>query len=478
MAKTYWHREWGYIWSLLGSAVGFANILSFSALCYKNGGAAFLFPYLIAHFVIGIPMLCLEGSIGQTFSLPLIPALGKSGRSWAKFLGWLSIGTCITIGGFYIVLTGYSIGYIYFTAANIIPDNVSFFFQNSFLHHSLDWSAHQISLNVVICTIIALVLAWSVLVQGIQKGIEWACSLFLPLLVLFVLLFAIAAAALPGAEIGLKHYLVPHMYKLQNPAVWIEAFGQVFFSLSLGLGIVTGYSRYNPASFSIKKSMLKVAIADVAISFCAGMAIFCAIGYLSHAHQVSFDQIVSSHSPFHIGFMIFPTILKAWGMYGRIIGPLFFFTIFIAGITGVFSIAESLIGNLQVEFGFSRKKAVHYTMALITLLAYIFCQHRAGLIIDALAPMVLKNMMLLGGIVELHYFILSKKQRLPLDKDILLKSLLCYIVLPLLVLGLFEGVLEELQQTGISQLVRLSWLSIVVLLAWIASRCGRKVTAA
>src|SRR5215218_240272 len=115
-----WSKEAGYIWSMIGSAVGFANVLSFSALCYKNGGGAFLIPYILAHLIIGIPMLILEGIVGQRTKLPIVSAMGTIAGRPGKIFGWLAVLTCATIGGFYVVLTGYAVGYTYFTATGAI----------------------------------------------------------------------------------------------------------------------------------------------------------------------------------------------------------------------------------------------------------------------------------------------------------------------------------------------------------------------
>src|SRR5262245_60543333 len=110
---TTWKNQAGYIWSLLGSAVGFGTVLSFSALCYKNGGGAFLIPYIMALFIFGIPLLLLEGIIGDTWKLPLVSSYGKAIGPYGKILGWLAVLACTTIGAFYIVLTGYSVAYTY-----------------------------------------------------------------------------------------------------------------------------------------------------------------------------------------------------------------------------------------------------------------------------------------------------------------------------------------------------------------------------
>src|SRR5262245_30333371 len=109
VTNTTWKSQAGFTWSLIGSAVGFANILSFSAQAYKNGGGAYLIPYFIALFILGIPLLILEGAIGYRMKTALVTAYNKAWGRAGKTLGWLAVIACLSIGGFYIVLTGYSV---------------------------------------------------------------------------------------------------------------------------------------------------------------------------------------------------------------------------------------------------------------------------------------------------------------------------------------------------------------------------------
>lgn len=125
--STSWKSDTGYIWSLLGSAIGFANILGFGSQCYRNGGTAFLIPFFAALFVLGIPMLILEGILGQKTKKPLVSAYGIFlGKPW-KFFGWLAVCAVTTIGAFYIVLTGWALAYTAYAFLGGIPeDTVSF----------------------------------------------------------------------------------------------------------------------------------------------------------------------------------------------------------------------------------------------------------------------------------------------------------------------------------------------------------------
>lgn len=461
---------------MIGSAVGFANVLSFSALCYKNGGGAFLIPYILAHVMVGIPMLFLEGIVGQRGQLPLVSALGGVGKRLGKLFGWLSILTCATIGGFYIVLTGFSVAYTYFSAAGVIPPDTAHFFKEVFLKDSgglTQWGT--IAWPVFFATLLVAFFSWVVLARNVQAGIEKLCTIFLPLLGVIVLLFTVVILFLPGAMVGIKHYLIPDFSRLADIALWRDVFGQVFFSLSLGLGIVTGYSRHNKESFSISRAMVKVAVGDFVISFLCGLAIFGCIGFMSVQSGTPFASLVPSDSAFEVGFVIFPMILSSLGEgLSRIFGPIFFFCVFIAGITGVFSIVESIAGNIEIEFKKNRKAAVAIAMGAVMLLSFPFCLGNGQHILAALAPMVLGNAMLLGGIAEIIFFLFLCKQIKtdPLFSRTYPYYALKYFVLPLLLTSLSLALFSELTSPlTFATAVRWGWLALAALLSFtLASR--------
>ncbi len=402
-----WKTESGYILSMIGSAVGFANILAFSAQAYLNGGGAFLIPFAVALIILGIPMLFLEGAVGNTFGLPLVSTYRKLAGTAGAFWGWLAVIACITIGGFYIVLTGYSIAYSFFSATDSISSNTAYFFKHVFLKDSGSISSFGGFAGIAfVCTLLSALFAGYVLSKNIQKGIERACSIFLPLLAVLIVLFTIAVCFLPGALKGIGYFLYPDFSKLLQPKLWLRLFGHLFFSLSLGLGIVTGYSRHTKKNTNIRRAMIYVALGDFAISFIAGLAIFGCIGYMSHISTVPFDKIIRSDSIFEIGFITFPIILKTFGpMFYRIFGALFFFCIFIAGITGVFSIMESVVGNIEIEYAFSRKHAVFLTTAIMLVISVFFCMGNGTHLLGALEPMVMGYNMLIGGIAQIITFL-------------------------------------------------------------------------
>lgn len=476
MSQSTWKSQSGYVWSLIGSAVGFANVLSFSAHAYKNGGGAFLIPYAIALFLLGIPFLVLEGNVGKRWKAPLVGCYKVIWGSWGKILGWLAVIACLTIGGFYIVLTGYSIAYTYFSFAGSIPEDTKAFFLQNFLKSSSRISDFgSLSIPIFLSALLVSFFTWFVLVKGIRNGIEKVCSIFMPILLTIITFFAVVVCFLPGGIDGLIFYLKPNFSKLASIALWRDIFGQLFFSLSLGLGIVVGYSRHVDQRFNISKAMIYTAIGDFVVSFISGTAIFGCLAYVSHVQGIPFNSLLENGSTFEIGFIVFPKILQLFGSdLSRVFGVIFFSCIFIAGITGVFSIVESICGNIEEEFQISRKKAVSLSVLLLVLLSFFFCMGNGTLLIDSLAPMVLGINMLIGGLAEIFAFTYFCKDR-QLTAG-LYKYQYQLKFLAVLILGsiLLANIWNESSGFSTEKIVRWSWFCLSLFAAkaliWLANK--------
>lgn len=479
--KTTWKSQSGYVWALIGSAVGFANILSFSAQVYKNGGGAFLIPYCLALFLLGVPFLLLEGLIGYKWKSPLVTAYGNVWGKMGRTLGWLAVLACLSIGAFYIVLTGYSLAYTYFAAANQIPEDSKTFFLQTFLKATPGLADFgSVSLPILLATVGVLVMTWFVLVRKVRDGIERVCTLFMPLLACIMFLFAVTVCFLPGGLQGAVYYLRPDFSKLLDPMLWRDVFGQLFFSLSLGLGIVVGYSRHTCQTTNISRAMLWVVIGDSAVSFIAGFAIFGCLAHISYMQNIPFESILSSDSTFEIGFILFPKILKFFGpLLSQVIGVIFFFCVFIAGITGVFSIVESIAGNIEVEFKTSRKMAVTATIAALMAFGMFFCMGNGSHLIDTLAPMVVGTNMLIGGLALIFAFQYSSSE---IKNDAVWKNgnalnfygfSLRYIAPVLLGIILLGTLSQEIQNIDLAKGIRWVWLIAALTIAGTLAQFSR-----
>ena len=471
--ETTWKSQAGFVWSLIGSAVGFANILSFSAQVYKNGGGAFLIPYCMALFVLGIPLLILEGVIGFKMKKPLVAAYDSAIGKWGKTFGWLAVIACLTIGGFYIVLTGYSVAYTYFSAMNAIPVDSKTFFIDTFLKTTSGIGEFgSLSVPILISTLIVSLATWFVLVRNVRDGIEKICSIFMPLLAVIMTLFAVIVTFLPGGSAGWVYYLKPDFAKLLEPELWRDVFGQLFFSLSLGLGIVVGYSRHTGKTTNVAQAMMWVALGDFVVSFISGAAIFGCLAHISHTQGIPFNAILTSDSTFEIGFIVFPHLFKFFGPWmGQMIGVIFFFSIFIAGITGVFSIVESIAGNVEVEFRTTRKRAVTATVLAITSVSIFFCMGNASHLLDALVPMVMGTNMLIGGLALIVAFRWASQE---MSQDPIWNNpfgfCLKFVAPVLLGIILIGNLPQEFSSFDRAKMVRWGWFFGALALSWTLAR--------
>jgi neurotransmitter:Na+ symporter, NSS family len=406
-----WRSNIGYIWAMIGSAVGFGPILSFSARCYFNGGGAFLIPLAIAVMVLGFPLLVLEGVIGQEFQLPLVSAYGRIAGKWGKFFGWLAVLGVLSIGSYYCVITAWTMAYIFYASADMIPTDTATFFTQYFLKDSGALTTiGTISMPIVISIIMVSLCTWFVMVQNIKKGVEKFCSIFLPILFVLLIGLLVFIGSLPGAWNGFAYFLTPEFSQLRNPEIWLAAFGHVFFSLSIALAIIVGYSRYTDKSVNIAHSMLWVVIAEICTSIIAGLVIFGGIGHMAYIQGIPFAHVISS-SLFGLGFIVFPKVIVMFPYLVRVVvGAVFFFCVFIAGITGLFSIVEAVAGNCEVEFSWNRRKAISIITALIFCMALLYSGGNGTSIIDALDVMVSGFNVVFAGLVEIIVFMYFSSQ--------------------------------------------------------------------
>lgn len=479
--KMTFKKESGFIFALVGSAIGFANILSFSAQCYKNGGGAFLIPFIIAIVIIGLPMLHLEGLIGQKYALPIVSAYGRVLPQRYKAFGWFAALTCLTIGAFYTVLTSWSALYAFFSATNKIPKDTVNFFTREFLRDSQSLAiTNGISLPIFGTTLALALLTWYIMTRDISQGVEKVCRFFMPLLFVLFAIFAVIVIFLPGAGIGFYHYLHPDWSKLLDFRLWRDVFGHVFFSFSLGIGIIVAYSRHTKKETNIRRAMIYVALGDIIFSAVAGFAIFGCVGFMSHQTGTPFHEIVTSDSTFQMGFIIFPQIIQLFSSWLQpIVGLIFFFCVFIAGITGVFSIVESVAGNIEVEFATSRKASMSITIIIMLAMSSFFCMGNGVHILAALQPMVLGNAFLIGGIAQIYTFMIVEKN---IQHDALWYqsnnkprlSYYCvkYIGFAFLALNLIGSLYEEAagEPWSMAHTVRWVWFAMVVIAAVIAAQ--------
>ncbi len=220
------------------------------------------------------------------------------------------------------------------------------------------------------------------------------------------------------------------------------------------------------------RAMFFVALGDFTVSFIAGAAIFGCLAHISFIQGIPFDKILTTDSTFEIGFILFPKLLKAFGPFAsQWLGTTFFFSVFIAGITGVFSIVESIAGNVEVEFRLTRQKAVAVSLFVLMGLSLFFCMGNASHLIDALAPMVLGINMLIGGLGLLYAFAYRKEFSLEDNFYTLCLKALAPFVLGTILIG---NIWNEATHLDLMGGIRWGWMLIAILSSLYLARLKTK----
>lgn len=354
--REQWGSKLGFILAAVGSAVGLGNIWRFPYVAYSNGGGAFLIPYFFAIFTAGIPLLILEYGMGHKFkgSTPL--AVARGNKKW-EWIGWWPTINAFIILCYYSMILSWTVNYLKMSFNKGWTSDSNGFFHTSFLQ--LTSSPFEFG-GVVWPILVGIVLIWAanwfICYKGVKAGIEKASKLLLPALIVIMIIIAIRAVTLEGASVGLNTLFTPDWSVVKSPKVWIAAYGQVFFSLSLAMGIMMTYSSYLPRKTDINNSAFMTAFANCGFEFLSAIAVFGILGYMANAQGLPMSEVVSSGVG--LAFVVFPAVFTEMGSIGTLLGILFFLCLLFAGVTSSVSLAEAVAAPFIDKFGWERKKTV------------------------------------------------------------------------------------------------------------------------
>lgn len=343
-----------FILAAIGSAVGLGNIWRFPYVAFKNGGGAFIIPYLVALLAAGIPLLFFDYAIGHRYrgSAPL--ALRRLGR-WTETLGWWQVMVCVMIAIYYAAVVAWAGMYTLFSINRAWGDDPKGFLFGEFLQVA---EAPGVGLDFVPSLLIPMLLVWLVVLAtialGVNKGLALANLVFMPLLVVMFLILVGQALFLPGAADGLNALFTPDWGQLGNPGVWAAAFGQIFFSLSLGFGIMVTYASYLKRRTDLTGSGLVVGFSNCGFELLAGIGVFAALGFMAFQAGSTVDEVAGQGLT--LAFVAFPTIISQAPL-GSLMGTLFFGSLTIAGITSMLSIVEVIVAAVRDKMNIPKAKA-------------------------------------------------------------------------------------------------------------------------
>ncbi|GBE41652.1 sodium:neurotransmitter symporter family protein [bacterium BMS3Bbin09] len=377
MKREQWNSQFGFLLAAVGSAIGLGNIWRFSYMAYSNGGGAFLIPYIIALLTAGVSLLLLEFAIGheRIGSAPL--AFARINKKW-EWLGWWSvIFVMFGIELYYNVIIAWCINFFFYSFDLSWGSDPNTFFFKEFLQLNTDpANIGNIRTPILGSLIIVWFLNWIIVFRGIRKGIELANKIFMPMLFLLTAVLVLWAVNLEGASDGIRAYLTPDFSKLSEPKVWIDAFSQIFFTLSLGFGIMIAYASYLPSKANITKYAVLTAFINSGYSIFAGFAVFSVLGFMAASQGKPMADVVTKS--IGLAFVAYPQAVSLMPG-GNIFGAIFFLSLVIAGLSSSISIIEAFTSAVVDKFNVNRKHLV--TLICVTgFLGSIIFITQAGLI--------------------------------------------------------------------------------------------------
>jgi len=370
--------RWVFILAAMGSAVGLGNIWRFPYIAYENGGGAFIIPYLVALLSAGIPLLFFDYSIGHRFK-GSPPLAFRRLAKWTEGVGWWQAMICVVIGVYYAAILGWSASYIYFSSTEAWGNDANAFFFEDYLQMAETPAMDFTIVPGVFWPMLAVWIAVLVVLgMGVRRGIGMASAIGIPILVVMFLVLVGIALSLPGSAGGLDALFTPDWGALLNPGVWIAAYGQIFFSLSVGFGIMITYSSYLKKRTNLTGSGLVVGFSNSGFEILAGIGVFSALGFMAQTAGVHIEEVVTSG--IGLAFVAFPEIISQAPLgLGPIIGVLFFGSLLFAGFTSMVSILEVTLSAVKDKTGWSRVTVVSTFGVLIALLSLIGFGTTSGL---------------------------------------------------------------------------------------------------
>ena len=406
MAKTKDKNEWGsnlsFLLAMIGSAVGLGNIWRYPYVLYSNGGGAFFIPYIVAILIMGIPFLILEYGVGYNFKSSFTKAVKSISNKW-EYLGWFLPVAVFMILIYYSAILGWDGFYVIISAFKGWGADPNAYFTGSFLqaNDTLGGLGTFVPF-VAIAMLVGWVIMWVISHTDLEKGLGRVSKVLVPLLFAIMIFIVLFSLTLPGAGIGLAELYNPDWSLLLNFNIWMAAFGQMIFSLSLGMSIAFTYASYTKDDSDLVSNALWVTVANCGFENFAAIGVFSILGYMSLQSGVAVPDLVTQGTG--LVFIVYPTVFNVLGDWASVIGPLFFFTVYLAGLTSILSTIEPLSFSIQNKFGWSRNKTMTVLCVFGAAVSMIYATAMGSYILGIADTFVNQIAILIGVIFECIVF--------------------------------------------------------------------------
>uniref|UniRef100_A0AAR2K1G4 Transporter n=1 Tax=Pygocentrus nattereri TaxID=42514 RepID=A0AAR2K1G4_PYGNA len=381
-----WGKKLDFLLSVIGFAVDLANVWRFPYLCYKNGGGAFLIPYIMFLFIAGMPLFYMELALGQ---------YNREGAAtvWKicpvfKGVGYTVIIIALYVGFYYNVIIAWSLYYLFSSFTSELPwqhcnntwnnsnkteiqTHIFFIDRREVLHFHESQGIHDLKeprWQLTLCLVVVVFILYFSLWKGVKSsGKVVYITATMPYIVLLVLL--IRGITLPGALNGIRAYLHIDLKKLNSPEVWIEAATQIFYSLGAGFGVLIAFASYNKFENNCYRDAILTSTINCVTSFFSGFAIFSVLGYMAHEHGVSIKEVATEGAG--LVFIIYPEAIST--LPGSTFFAIFFFIMLLTlGIDSSMGGMEAVITGLTDDFKILRRNRKLFTFVTFHLILLFF----------------------------------------------------------------------------------------------------------
>ena len=468
--KQEWNSNLAFMMAMIGSAVGLGNIWRFPNVLYSNGGGSFMIPYIISLFLLGISFVLVEYAVGFKFKKS-IARIMYSIKDKLEPVAWFILLVVFLITTYYVCVVGWDFIYIILSFTKAWGANPDLYFSNNVLHATDSMSGlFTIVPNVLISVFIIWFIAWMIIKRDLNDGIGKVSQILLPLLCLIVVGIVGFSLTLPGASTGYTQIFTPDWNALLNLDVWLAAFGQIVFSLSLGMAIAMTYASYLPEGSKLVDNAVMVAFSNSGFEVFNSIGIFSILGFMTATSGIPFNELVTEGTG--LAFVVFPQVFNTMGSVAYIVGPLFFICILFAGITSVIALLEGVCYSISEKFLIERKKTATVVCIIGFLISTIFATGAGSTILGifdaylnnfALLLAVLAECIIFGWIYKFDDLIetLNNNSKLQVGKT--WKTVIKYI-LPICIGGLWiQGVYSTVVKADGLSLTVMGILSVVLI---------------
>lgn len=331
----------GIILATAGSAVGLGNVWRFPYIAGENGGASYIIIYIICVLLLGIPCMVSEFIIGRHSASNTARAYNKMGNRWWGVVGLLSVATGFLITCYYVIVSGWCFQYMYATLAGELNGNADYYIQYFNDFSSNPWKP-------VVCAVAFMAVTHFVIIHGIRGGIERASKVLMPALFVLLLVIVVSSCMLPGASKGIEFLLFPDFSKI-NANVFLDAMGQSFYSLSIGMGCICTYASYFSRRTNLSRSAIQISVIDCMVAILAGLMIF----------PAAFSVGVQPDSGPSLIYITLPNVFQqafsAAPFVGKVVSFAFYALMSLAALTSLISLHEVSTAFFQEELKISRR---------------------------------------------------------------------------------------------------------------------------